>query len=56
MSQGLARIMTLPEVRERIASLQSEPADPDPRLFRELVRIDMEVGERVIREAGIKLD
>jgi tripartite-type tricarboxylate transporter receptor subunit TctC len=56
MSQGLGRIMALPEVRERIASLQSEPADPDPKLFRELVRSDMEVGERVIREAGIKLE
>ena len=56
MSQGLAKIMTLPEVRERIASLQSEPADPDPKLFRELVRSDMEIGERIIREADIRLE
>ncbi len=56
LSRHLARIVALPDVRERLAALGFSPVGGTPEEFAALIRSDVERGTRIVREAGIKVD
>lgn len=56
-SQELARIMALPEIRERVGELGMTPAAPNsPAEFSALVRGELDHWNRFVKTSGIKTD
>ncbi|HYR35668.1 MAG TPA: tripartite tricarboxylate transporter substrate binding protein [Burkholderiales bacterium] len=50
----LARVVAMPDVRERLARLGAEPMAMTPAEFARFVRAETEAAERIVRIAGIK--
>lgn len=55
IARDLARVVTLPEVRERLANLSAEPMSMTPAEFARFVRSEIEDSAHIARTAGIKL-
>jgi tripartite-type tricarboxylate transporter receptor subunit TctC len=56
LSSELARIVKLPEVRERIAAVGAEPHHSGPQEFATFIRSEVERWRPIIQEAGVKVD
>jgi tripartite-type tricarboxylate transporter receptor subunit TctC len=56
LSRQLARIVALPDVQERLASLGFSAVGSTPEEFAALIKSDVERGRRIVREAGIKVE
>jgi len=56
LSSELARIVKLPEVRERIAAVGAEPHHSGPQEFATFIRSELERWRPIIQEAGVKVD
>jgi tripartite-type tricarboxylate transporter receptor subunit TctC len=56
LSRELARIVTLPDVQERLAALGFSAVGSTPEEFGALIRSDIERWSKVVREAGIKVE
>jgi tripartite-type tricarboxylate transporter receptor subunit TctC len=56
LSKEMARVLALPEVKERLAVRGSVPRPSTPEEFDRFVRAETEKVTRVIREGGIKLE
>jgi tripartite-type tricarboxylate transporter receptor subunit TctC len=56
LSQAIAEILQMPDVRERILALQSEPVGNTPDGMRTMIRNDTDRWAPVIRAASISLD
>jgi tripartite-type tricarboxylate transporter receptor subunit TctC len=52
----IAAVLAEPEVRERYATLGIEPVGNTPEQFTEQIRTDLARWERVVRQAGIKIE
>ena len=55
ISLDLARVVTAPDVRERLATLGAEPMSMAPEEFARFVHAEIEDAARVARAAGIRL-
>jgi tripartite-type tricarboxylate transporter receptor subunit TctC len=55
IARDLGRVVTLPEVRERLASLGAEPMSMTPAEFARFVKDEIDDATRIARAAGIKL-
>jgi tripartite-type tricarboxylate transporter receptor subunit TctC len=55
ISRDLARVVTAPDVRERLATLGAEPMSMAPEEFARFVRAEIEDAARIARAAGIRL-
>jgi tripartite-type tricarboxylate transporter receptor subunit TctC len=56
LSDSLAKTLTLPEVRERLAALNFEPVTDSPEGFSAFIEAEIDRWARVISRAGIKPD
>ena len=56
LNKEMARIMALPDIKERFIQLGTEPATSTPEEFTALVREELAKWSKVIRAAGIKVD
>jgi tripartite-type tricarboxylate transporter receptor subunit TctC len=56
LSAEVARILALPDVRERIVALGAEPKASRPDAFDRFLRAQVETLGKVIRAAGIRVD
>jgi tripartite-type tricarboxylate transporter receptor subunit TctC len=56
LSAEIARIVALPEMRERLAALGMEPLIATPEEFAALLAADMAKSREVIQAANIRLD
>jgi tripartite-type tricarboxylate transporter receptor subunit TctC len=56
LSQAIAEVLQMPDVRERILALQSEPVGNTPESMRAMIRNDTDRWAPVIRAASISLD
>ena len=52
----VARILALPDVRERLSAIGAEPMSATPDQFSAMVRADVEKWGRLVRAAGISAD
>ncbi len=55
ISRDLARVVTAPDVRERLATLGAEPMSMPPEEFGRFVRAEIADAARIARAAGIRL-
>jgi len=55
ISRDLARVVTAPDVRERLATLGAEPMSMPPEEFARFVRAEIADAARIARAAGIRL-
>ncbi len=51
-----ARILNLPEVRERISGLGAQPVGGTPREYAAFIQAEIAKWQKVIRDAGVKLE
>jgi tripartite-type tricarboxylate transporter receptor subunit TctC len=56
LSAEMARVVGLPEVRERLASVGAEPHHTPPAEFAAFIRSELERWRPVIQQAGVKVD
>jgi tripartite-type tricarboxylate transporter receptor subunit TctC len=56
LSAEMARVVGLPEVRERLASVGAEPHHAPPAEFAAFIRGELERWRPVIQQAGVKVD
>ena len=56
LSQELARIVQLPDVRERLNGAALEPMQSTPQLFSEHIATELSKWEFIVREAKIQID
>lgn len=56
LSQEIAKVVAMPEVREQMAKLQVETPTESVQQFRDLIRRDYEAGAQFVKANGIKLD
>jgi tripartite-type tricarboxylate transporter receptor subunit TctC len=56
LSAEIAAVMKLPEVRERLLALGSEPADSDPARFADFLKGEAGKWGEVVRAAGVKAE
>jgi tripartite-type tricarboxylate transporter receptor subunit TctC len=54
VSQEVARILALPEIRERLQAVAFHIASSTPEETDRLLRVDIETFSRVVREAGLR--
>jgi tripartite-type tricarboxylate transporter receptor subunit TctC len=54
LSANMAKIVTLPDIRDRFAALGIEPAANTPEQFALLVKAEVEKFARLAKAAGIK--
>ncbi len=54
LAEDIARALTAPDLRERLAKLGTEPMNMTPAEFARFARSEMEAAARVTRAAGIK--
>jgi len=50
----VAKVLAMPDVRERLAGLGAEPMVMTPAEFRKLMRDEMDESAKVVKAAGIK--
>jgi len=56
LQKDIAAVLGEPETRERYATLGIEPVGNAPAQFREQIRADLERWEKVVRQAGIRIE
>ena len=56
LSTEMARVVSLPDVRERLASVGAEPHHAPPAEFAAFIRSELERWRPVIQQAGVKVD
>jgi len=56
LQREIARVVALPDVKERLAALGFEPVANTPEEFAAYIRAEVNKWARVVREAGIKVD
>lgn len=56
LAREVARIVALPDVRERLSTQAAEPVGSSPEEFRAYVRSEVERWGKVARAANISLD
>jgi tripartite-type tricarboxylate transporter receptor subunit TctC len=56
LQREIARIVALPDVRDRLAGMGFEPVANTPEEFADYIRSEINKWAKVIREAGIKVD
>jgi tripartite-type tricarboxylate transporter receptor subunit TctC len=56
LSREVARVLALPEMRERIAARGSVPKPTTPEVFDAFVRAEVEKVSKIVREGNIRLD
>jgi tripartite-type tricarboxylate transporter receptor subunit TctC len=56
LNAEVARIVSLPEVRERILTVGGEPRSSTPQEFTSLIRSEHGRWQKVVQQAGIKID
>jgi tripartite-type tricarboxylate transporter receptor subunit TctC len=56
LNQEVVRVLNMPAIRERFATLGSTPMPGTPREFSATIKRDYDTWARVIREANVKLD
>ncbi len=56
LNQEIARALTMPDVREKLAGSGLEPMQSTPAEFAAFIRKEAERSEPIIRKAGIRLD
>lgn len=56
LNAEMARIVGLPDVRERIASVGAEPHHSGPEEFAAFIRSELERWRPIIQQAGVKVD
>jgi tripartite-type tricarboxylate transporter receptor subunit TctC len=52
----LARVLAMPDVRERIINDGSEPVGNTPQEFRDFMTADLNKWAKLVKESGAKLD
>jgi tripartite-type tricarboxylate transporter receptor subunit TctC len=55
IARDLRRVVTLPDVRERLASLGAEPMSMTPSEFARFVRSEIDDSAHTARTAGIRV-
>ena len=56
LNSGLTRVLTMPEVQERIRALGMMPSPSTPEEFDQQIRTDYALWGRVIKQAGVKAE
>jgi tripartite-type tricarboxylate transporter receptor subunit TctC len=56
LQKEIAAVLAEPETRERYATLGVEPAGNSPEQFTEQIRADLARWEKVVRQAGIRIE
>jgi tripartite-type tricarboxylate transporter receptor subunit TctC len=56
LNAEVLRILTLPEVQEKLSGLGADPTPSTPEKFGAVIRADAEKWGRIIREAGVRAD
>ncbi len=56
LSKELARIVALPDVKEKLAAFGFLPVGSTPEEFATFIKEDIERWEKTVREAGIKIE
>jgi tripartite-type tricarboxylate transporter receptor subunit TctC len=56
LSHQLARIVTLPDVQQALATLGFSPVGSTPEAFAAQIKADIEKWSKVVRDAGIKIE
>jgi tripartite-type tricarboxylate transporter receptor subunit TctC len=54
LSSEIARIVELPDVKERLRALGADPAPTTPEAFDAYVRTEVAKFQKIVRDAGIK--
>jgi tripartite-type tricarboxylate transporter receptor subunit TctC len=54
INADVARVLAMPDVRERLAALCAEPMAMSPAEFRKFMRDEMDDSAKVVKAAGIK--
>jgi tripartite-type tricarboxylate transporter receptor subunit TctC len=55
LSKEIARIVALPDVKEKLSAFGFSPVGSTPEDFATLIKEDIEKWEKTVREAGIKV-
>ena len=56
LAREIAAVMALPDIRERLVALGSEPADSNPASFAAFIRSESEKWGEIVRSSGAKAD
>ena len=56
LNTELGRVMHAPELRERLATIATDPVTGTPEEFADLIRLEITKWGKVVREAGLKAD
>jgi tripartite-type tricarboxylate transporter receptor subunit TctC len=56
LGREIATVMTLPDIRERLVALGSEPADSNPSSFAAFIRSEAEKWGEIVRSSGARAD
>src|SRR5581483_4406832 len=56
LSKEMARIVALPDIKEKLAAFGFSPVGSTPEEFAALIRSDIEQWTKVVRDAGIKVE
>ena len=56
LAREIAAAMALPEIRERLVALGSEPADSNPSSFAAFIKGESEKWGEIVRSSGVKAD
>jgi tripartite-type tricarboxylate transporter receptor subunit TctC len=56
LAREIAAVMSLPDIRERLVALGSEPADSNPASFAAFIRSESEKWGEIVRSSGAKAD
>ena len=56
LAREIAAVMVLPDIRERLVALGSEPADSNPSSFAAFIRSESEKWGEIVRSSGVKAD
>jgi tripartite-type tricarboxylate transporter receptor subunit TctC len=54
INADVAKVLAMPDVRERLAALGAEPMTMSPADFRKFMRDEMDDSAKVVKAAGIK--
>ena len=56
LNAEVARILALPDVRDRLFAIGAEPMSASPEQFSAMVRADVDKWGKLVRAAGISAD
>jgi tripartite-type tricarboxylate transporter receptor subunit TctC len=56
MNQEAAKVLTMPEVRQRIMVIGAEPVGKSPEHFEAMLKADYEATQKLVAQIGLKVD